>query len=140
MKQKNLQKTSLFAIFKQKKKSSLSLGDRAEDLAEEFLLQQKLKLIRANFNTKIGEIDRVMLDQDTLVFVEVRYRKNHQVSPLESVDYFKRKKLIKTARLFLLKYPQYQHYPCRFDVVGLKELNFSSICWVKDAFRLEESN
>lgn len=129
-------KTNIFSLFKQQKTDKISQGDRAESLAEDFLSQQKLILIQANFRTKVGEIDRIMLDMDTLVFVEVRYRKNHQVSPLESVDIFKQRKLIKTAKLFLIKYPQYENYPCRFDVVGLNKLNFSSIIWVKDAFQL----
>ncbi len=138
IKKKQTEKNNLFSLFKQKNNSRSLLGDNAENLAEDFLVRKKFKLIQANFRTKMGEIDRIMLDSRTLVFVEVRYRKNSQVSPIESVDIIKQRKLIKTAKLFLLKYPQYEHYPCRFDVVGLKDLNFSSIIWVKDAFQLEE--
>jgi len=53
------------------------IGNKAEALVLDYLKQQGLSLITQNYLTKLGEIDIIMLDKsvDTLVFVEVRYRK-----------------------------------------------------------------
>jgi len=62
-----------------KKSIKRSQGDKAEDLAYTFLLKQGLQLIERNYNTRAGEVDLIMHDRsdpDTLIFIEVRYRKN----------------------------------------------------------------
>ena len=53
-------------------------GNKAETVALNYLRQHDLSLIEQNYLTKLGEIDIIMLDKstDTLVFIEVRYRKN----------------------------------------------------------------
>ena len=54
------------------------VGNQAEDIALEYLSTHGLELIEQNYLTKMGEIDIIMLDksEQTLVFVEVRYRQN----------------------------------------------------------------
>ena len=49
-------------------------GDHAEQLACVFLQQQGLQLVTRNYRCRGGEIDLIMRDDDSLVFVEVRYR------------------------------------------------------------------
>src|SRR3546814_12710077 len=67
-----------------------------------------------------GELDLVMLDGDTVVFVEVRYRKNTQWGgALDSIDARKRQKLIFAAQYFLQIESRWADYPCRFDVVAI---------------------
>lgn len=114
------------------------IGNQAETTALVHLTNQGLELIEQNYLTKLGEIDIIMLDSQskTLVFVEVRYRKNNQFgSATESVDHNKQTKLIRTAEHYLQTHPDYQNFVCRFDVVGVEsDLKYPKIDWIKNAF------
>ncbi|MCS5591733.1 MAG: YraN family protein [Gammaproteobacteria bacterium] len=118
------------------------IGNKAEVIALDYLKQQGLSLIEQNYLTKLGEIDIIMLDKtsDTVVFIEVRYRKNtsHGTS-IETVTRTKQKKLMRTAEQYLQKHPSYQHFLCRFDVVGIEsDLKYPTITWIRSAFEREE--
>lgn len=79
-----------------------------------------------------------MLDGDTVVFVEVRYRRHAAWGgALESVDLRKQQKLIKAAQLFLQKETRWARHPCRFDVVaiGSTEGALSDPHWIQNAFQ-----
>lgn len=81
-------------------------GNRAESLARQWLEANGLVFIEKNYSAKTGEIDLVMRESQTLVFVEVRYRKrNHQESLYGggtlSVDFRKSQKLLRTVRHYL---------------------------------------
>lgn len=112
------------------------LGDYWENVALDYLKQNQLKKVTRNFNCKLGEIDIIMTEGDTLVFIEVKYRKNADfVSPEESVTRSKQLKIIKASQLFLLKNKKFQKMNCRFDVVSLTgDKNNSKINWIKNAF------
>ncbi len=56
----------------------LLAGQAAEHAAEHYLKQHGLKLIAKNFRCKYGEIDLIMYDSDTLVFIEVRMRRHQE--------------------------------------------------------------
>ena len=111
-------------------------------MALDHLKQQGLSLIEQNYLTKLGEIDIIMLDKiaDTLVFVEVRYRKsNNYGTAIETVTRSKQQKLMRTAQQYLQKHPTYQHFLCRFDVVGVEsDLKYPTITWIQSAFVREE--
>lgn len=106
-------------------------GPWAENYAYDYLQQQGLTPITRNYRSQVGEIDLIMQDQEELVFVEVRYRKNdHFGSALESVTYSKQQKIIKTAELYLQKH--YRSYPpCRYDILSITG---SRLEWLKNAF------
>ncbi|MHA6205213.1 YraN family protein [Dyella soli] len=77
-----------------------------------------LKLLARNYTTRYGELDLVMLDGDTAVFVEVRHRiRSAHGSAVASVTAAKQAKLVRTATLWLAENPRHAHRPCRFDVV-----------------------
>lgn len=126
-----------------KKAQHLLTGESAEQDACKFLIKNKLKLVSKNFNCKFGEIDLIMLDKQSLVFVEVRYRKNSQFgSGAESITISKQRKLIKTASYYLQQNPRTSQYATRFDVISMSAvLNHSNsedeskIDWIKDAFQ-----
>ena len=100
--------------------SSRQRGDKIELLAANYLKEQGLRLVDKNFNSRYGEIDLIMLDQSTLVFVEVRFRANTAFgSGAETVNYRKQEKIIKTAQLYLQSNQKMQHRDCRFDVVSV---------------------
>lgn len=115
-------------------KSTVQIGDSAEQLALKFLQSQNLQLIERNFRCKHGEIDLIMLDKSSLVFVEVRYRKHLQFGDgAESVDYRKQQKILKTVEFFLQRYVKYNQYPCRLDVVSIGPGD-NDINWIPNAF------
>ena len=120
-------------------KNTRKVGAHYEDLALEYLKKQKLKLFKRNFNGLRGEIDLIMWDDKTLVFVEVRYRKSKQHGhPSETVQYHKKTRLIKTAELFLCKHFPRSFPACRFDIVAIyrdfqQNLQYD---WMKNAFEL----
>ena len=112
-------------------------GNQAEALAQRHLEQLGFNLVTANFSCKTGEIDLIMQDQDTLVFVEVRYRQEtHLGSPLETITASKQKKLTRTAQFFLQRHYGNRWPPCRFDAVGISgDLdNAPAIEWIANAF------
>jgi len=122
-----------------KAKKSTDIGQQAEQQALNFLQQQGLRLITRNYHCRQGEIDLIMEDQKTLVFIEVRYRKGCNFgSSAESVTLTKQQKIIHTAEHYLLHKVTDQVPACRFDVVaiypsvgGQNSLQFD---WIKSAF------
>lgn len=113
-------------------------GQLAEDAACLYLAQQGLKLVARNFVSKMGELDLIMRQNDTLVFVEVRSRKNNHYGHIAAtVTTHKQKKLIKTAQLFLQKYQLIDKIPCRFDVIAITQNPQNpAIEWIKNAFEV----
>lgn len=114
-----------------------SAGREAEAFALRYLQQQGLQLIAQNWSCKRGELDLVMLDGDTVVFVEVRYRRHSAWGgALESVDFRKQQKLVLAAQLFLQSETQWAAAACRFDVVAIEGDPASGppLNWIRHAF------
>ncbi len=117
------------------------IGQAAETLALEYLKQQGLSLITRNFNCRLGEIDLILKDQDTLVFAEIRYRqKGSHGDAVSTVDFVKQRKLLRSAEYYLQVQNIKDNQACRFDVLGLsldarEQVN---IDWHKNAFEAEE--
>ncbi len=108
-------------------------GDMAEQSVCEFLEKQQLRRVTQNYRCRVGEIDLIMRDSDTLVFVEVRYRTNPAYgSALESVTYAKQQRLIRAAQYYLQQKRLTEKVRCRFDVVVVQP--DSPIEWIKNAF------
>jgi putative endonuclease len=95
-----------------------------------------LRLVARNVRSPFGEIDLVMEDSETLIFVEVRYRNTQRFGgPLESVDWRKQRKLRATAEHFLQRHAKLARRPCRFDVVAVTTGQGSpEVEWIPDAF------
>ena len=113
----------------------LRRGRQAERHARDFLNRRKLQLITENYRTCQGEIDLIMRDGNTLVFIEVRYRHNHAYgNALESVNRDKQRKIIRTAHAFL---QTHRHDgEIRFDVITFDGA-MTTPKWVKNAFDVE---
>lgn len=126
--------------------------------------------VAANANYRFGEIDLVMLDDGrldegrlddgrldyhrlrsgwipdktpavaTLVFVEVRYRRDASFgSGAMSVDRHKRRKLVQAAQAFLGAHREYANAPCRFDVIDADgDPAAPRLQWLRDAFRADD--
>ncbi|MDK2984714.1 MAG: putative endonuclease [Clostridia bacterium] len=110
------------------------LGNEAEELARRKLISQNYQIIERNFTCKIGEIDIIAKDGDTIVFVEVRSRKNcNYGSPQETVNLKKQRKLRNLAQYYL-KINNLMDADCRFDVVAIVVEPQLNIEIIRDAF------
>jgi putative endonuclease len=123
--------------------SSLDRGNDAEDACCAWLKNQGLKLLTRNYHSRRGEIDLVMQDGKTVVFIEVRYRKNDLFGgAVESVTPAKQHKLRATAEQYLQQETSLQNG--RFDVVAMTSAIETSeskrpasgytFNWIKNAF------
>ncbi len=101
---------------------NISKGKSGENLASKYLLKKGFQIVEKNFRFgKFGEIDIVCKKDDLLVFVEVRSKTNlNRGTPEESITDFKREKILKSAKYFLMKNPQYNNFNIRFDFIGIK--------------------
>ncbi len=120
--------------------STRARGDRVEDGALAFLLQHGLLLVERNVSARGGELDLVMRQGDTLVFIEVRHRATHAFGGGGgSVDARKRAKLVLAASAYLADHPALADAPCRFDVIeGSGDASSPRLHWIRDAFRADE--
>jgi len=96
-----------------------SRGQAAEERAARYLERRGYRLLSRNYRTRRGEIDLIAEQRGEIVFVEVRSRADERHgSPAESVDWRKRRKLIRAAQAYLFEIGGGDH-PCRFDVITL---------------------
>jgi putative endonuclease len=96
------------------------IGETGEAAAKEFLLGKGYQWVESNFRTRGGEIDLVMKDGATLVFIEVKTRQDNQAfgAPEEAVNKPKRAHIIKGALAYLQRAGT-EDQPVRFDVVSV---------------------
>ena len=115
------------------------IGARIERAASALLQRQGLAAVAANARYRDGELDLVMRDGETLVFVEVRHRRSAgHGGGAASVDAAKRRRLVRAAQRFLLEHPQFAERPCRFDVVEASgDTESPRLNWLRDAFRAD---
>ena len=111
-------------------------GDAAEAAALAMLQASGLQLLARNAASRVGELDLVMRDGATVVFVEVRYRATRRFGGgAASVDAGKRRRLVHAARAFLAGHPQMADAPCRFDVVDADgDPDAPTLTWLRAAF------
>ena len=112
-----------------------NLGKTGESLACEYLRANKIKVLHKNYKNKIGEIDIIAKEGDTVAFIEVKTRSSYIFgTPAEAVNYRKRQKIIKTA----LKWMTDKNYEddIRFDVIEvlINETGAPDINYIKNAF------
>ena len=114
-------------------KTARGKGREIEKNAERFLNQRGLKTITCNYQVRSGEIDLIMQDKNTIVFVEVRYRKSkHWGTALESIDQHKQARIISTAHHYLEETQSPDSV--RFDVVTYDHDTETPTEWIRDAF------
>lgn len=111
-------------------------GAAAEYAAAQYLVSQGLTLLDANVRYRDGELDLVMRDGGTLVFVEVRYRASAKFGgAAASVTPTKQRRLIRAATRYLAAHPAYAALPCRFDVIGAEGDQIApQLTWLHAAF------
>ena len=106
--------------------TTYQIGQLNECLARQYLIQQGLRYLTQNFHSRQGEIDLIMQEQDTLVFIEVKYRKNNNFGgAIAAVSYNKQQRLRKTATFYLQRQGlNAYNTPCRFDVITIQHYLF----------------
>ncbi|MDH5631972.1 MAG: YraN family protein [Gammaproteobacteria bacterium] len=114
----------------------LLVGEAAEKRACRYLQDKGLRLVDRNLRTPHGEIDLIMMDHDTVVFVEVRYRKSGRYGLAEeTVTQGKQQKLVRSAQWFLQRNNEHAGRPCRFDLVAITGDNQAGDPnWITNAF------
>jgi len=96
-----------------------SLGRRGERAAEKFLREQGYRVLHRNYEILGGELDLVVLDGRTIVFVEVKTRATTDLgTPAEMVDDAKQRQLSRIAAAYLKRYHLQNHH-ARFDVIAV---------------------
>ncbi|TLX20921.1 YraN family protein [Thermomonas fusca] len=115
-------------------------GDAVETAALGFLEAKGLRLLARNASTRGGELDLVMAEGGSVVFVEVRYRGSAAFGGgAASVDAGKRRRLVRAAQVWLLRHPRHAEAPCRFDVVAASgDPAAPAFDWLRDAFRADD--
>jgi putative endonuclease len=101
--------------------SRKKLGEYGEKLALEHLFSLNYECLEKNWRCRSGELDIIMLEKDTLVFVEVRTRRltGHFGSPQESVDIRKQRKVRETAQVYLHQHHKHDS-KIRFDLISVE--------------------
>jgi len=116
------------------------LGKYGEELAVDYLKRQGYRILERNFRNRLGEIDIIAKDHDTICFVEVKTRVDVEFgSPLEAISKRKQFKLAQLA-LSYLKFKHSLDAKARFDVVTIteEEEGDSHIELLKNAFDLTD--
>lgn len=95
------------------------LGRKGEQLAEHFLRKQGLRTLARRYTTPTGELDLVMRDRDTLVFVEVKTRRDRDLAdPQDAVGPHKQRQMLRVAQWYM-SHHRCANQPCRMDVVAV---------------------
>lgn len=96
-----------------------AFGLRGEKHAERFLRGRGMVVLARRYRAVGGEIDLIMRDAGTLVFVEVKTRADDRLAePEHAVNAAKRRSLERCARCFV-EHKRLHERPCRFDVVSV---------------------
>ncbi len=107
-------------------------GQKAEELCADLLQKAGLRILARNWRCRLGEIDLVAEEAGTLVFAEVRLRRDARFGgAAESITAAKRARIVAAARLYLAGRTA---MPCRFDVLLLDSLAPARVRWIRDAF------
>lgn len=111
-------------------------GKIGERLAEDFLRAKGFETLKRNYFTRYGEIDLVMKDKDTIVFVEVKTGKRGRFgSPVEKITKRKKKRLLMAINAYLSE-NHICNLPLRIDCVVIEEAQNEQvkISYIPNAF------
>lgn len=113
------------------------IGQRAEDIAAEFLRAQGLEILERNYRRRLGELDIIARDGDVLIIAEVRTRASDRFGgAAASVDGRKQQRLVRAAAQLLQQRKDFSHLRVRFDVLAVSEAAPGSpkVQWLQHVF------
>lgn len=119
-------------------RQNLTKGESGEELAAGLLKKNGYKIVARNYKTKLGEIDIIAYDRDTVCFIEVKARHSDRYgSPKEAILPRKQRQISKAALLFL-KENNLLNKNARFDAVSIAySQNKPQLELIKNAFELD---
>lgn len=112
------------------------VGEKYEQIAKNYLIEQGYQILESNYFCKAGEIDLIAREKEYLVFIEVKYRKNKLAGfGMEAVHIRKQKTISRCAIFYLMEHHLSLEQPMRFDVVSI---DMEQITLIKNAFFYQE--
>lgn len=116
-------------------KSTRTIGQKGEDKACSYLVSHGYSIVERNWRTRSGEIDIIAQKDGVLVFAEVKTLPSGDLETLShELNGRKQKKILETAKLFLIKHRKYNESIIRFDVLVVDMPLFSEVYHIEDAF------
>lgn len=116
------------------------LGRKGEDRAAAYLTRQGYRILERNYATPSGEIDVIAMDEETVVFVEVKTRTSDAFgAPELAVNARKQQRMIKAA-LGYIRYKKLHQVPCRFDVVAISAGKDQDVELIRNAFEMDRTD
>ena len=119
---------------------SRAVGHGWENYAAEVLQSAGLTILARRYSCRLGEIDLIAADGDTLVFVEVRFRSNADFgTAAATVTPAKRRRIMQTARHFIMRHAELAENPMRIEIVAIQNSPGSprsapEVQWIRAAF------
>lgn len=113
------------------------IGQRAEDIAADYLRTQGLEILERNYRRRLGELDIIARQGNTLVIAEVRTRATDRYGgAAASVNVGKQRRLIRAAAQLLQQRKNLTHLRVRFDVVAVSATDTQTphVDWIRHAF------
>jgi putative endonuclease len=118
-------------------KARIALGSYGEDLASKRLQDCGYRIVTTNYRCPFGEIDIIARDDDVLVFVEIKTRKNRSLRAVREVVNKRKQRQISKAALAYMKSNNLWETKARFDVVAIRLLGEKrEVDVIKNAFEL----
>lgn len=110
-------------------------GNSGENRASIFLEDSGYEIICRNWRTRCGEVDIIARKGDVLVFVEVKtWPRGDFFSLADAVNKTKQKRIIETAKCFMIEHRQYNNCFVRFDVLAVDMPGLAKMYHIENAF------
>lgn len=111
-------------------------GQSGELIAKEYLVNKGLIILETNYRNKIGEIDIIAMDEQVLVFIEVKTRRDYSYGyAFEAVNIKKQRKIINTSMVYI-KYKNLIDVQLRYDIIEVYLTSTIKINHLDNAFCL----
>lgn len=121
------------------KRTNALFGSWAEEYVSLYLQKKGFIILHKNYRKTVGEIDIIAQKENLLVFVEVKARKAKTVPLEEIIIKSKQKKIITTAKNFLMSYKDYTNVTVRFDVALVDNTKETiALSYIENAFQADE--
>ncbi len=119
-----------------------TIGNLGEHFAQNLIKNKGYSIITNNYHSRFGELDIIAINDNFIVFVEVKTRSENSIgTPAEAVNFKKQSKIIKTAFDFLVKNPC--ELQPRFDIIEIiirksDEFFVKEYTHIENAFLVED--
>lgn len=114
-----------------------ALGAAAEEIAAAYLAAHGAEILERNYRRRLGELDVIAREGDTLLIVEVRTRStNAYGGAAASIDGLKRRRIVRAAQQLLQQRRSLARLAVRFDVVVVSNVDTPEprVDWIRHAF------